>query len=297
MIFKELVLENFGPYKGKQIINLTPEKETNNAPIILFGGMNGGGKTTLMDSIRLALYGKRSDCSNRENLSYNDFLIQCINHQISLGEKTQIELTFEHIVNDQWIELKIVRYWEKNVKDGKDNLVILEGEFPDLNLTENWEEYVENFLPLGISNLFLFDGEQVKELAEKNIPTPALQDAIKSLLGLELADKLTTDLDILVVKKNKEFQQDIEDKNLVNFQEELALLEEQKKDLLQELTIAENSLKIVTKSHRQASNNLRDEGGKIATEKQQLQVKQKSLTNNIDSIYTELKYLASQLSL
>ncbi|WP_373480178.1 DNA sulfur modification protein DndD [Geminocystis sp.] len=294
MIFKELVLENFGPYKGKQIINLTPEKETNNAPIILFGGMNGGGKTTLMDSIRLALYGKRSDCSNRENLSYNDFLIQCINHQISLGEKTQIELTFEHIVNDQWIELKIVRYWEKNVKDGKDNLVILEGEFPDLNLTENWEEYVENFLPLGISNLFLFDGEQVKELAEKNIPTPALQDAIKSLLGLELADKLTTDLDILVVKKNKEFQQDIEDKNLVNFQEELALLQEQKKDLLQELTIAENSLKIVTKSHRQASNNLRDEGGKIATEKQQLQVKQKSLTNNIDSIYTELKYLASQ---
>jgi DNA sulfur modification protein DndD len=294
MIFKELVLENFGPYKGKNIINLIPEKGLENAPIILFGGMNGGGKTTLMDSIRLALYGRRSDCSNRENLSYNDFLIQCINNQISLGDKTRIELTFEHIVNDQWIELKIVRYWDQNIKDGKDNLGIIEGEFPDINLTDNWDEYVENFLPLGISNLFLFDGEQVKELAEQDLPTNAVKEAMKSLLGLELADKLVLDLEVLINRKDKALDQEIAGQNFADVEGELLLLEEQKKTLLAELTLEEKQLKIANKTYRQASDNLKNEGGKIAAEKHKLHDKQKSLENEIENIYSELRYLASQ---
>jgi DNA sulfur modification protein DndD len=66
MIFQELVLENFGPYKGRQVFNLRLGKEQQT--IILFGGMNGGGKTTLMDAIRLALYGHRAPCSTRGSL-------------------------------------------------------------------------------------------------------------------------------------------------------------------------------------------------------------------------------------
>ena len=96
MIFTELVLENFGPYLGKQVINLRPEADDNTRPIILFGGMNGGGKTTLMDAIRLALYGIRAQCSNRGNLSYGDFLSQCVNRNTPLGENTRVELAFQH---------------------------------------------------------------------------------------------------------------------------------------------------------------------------------------------------------
>lgn len=44
MLFTELVLENFGPYAGKNIINLRTEKDNQTRPIILIGGMNGGGK-------------------------------------------------------------------------------------------------------------------------------------------------------------------------------------------------------------------------------------------------------------
>jgi DNA sulfur modification protein DndD len=66
MIFLELVLQNFGPYAGRQIINLNPRVDAEEfRPIILLGGMNGGGKTTLMDAIRLALYGHRAQCSTR----------------------------------------------------------------------------------------------------------------------------------------------------------------------------------------------------------------------------------------
>lgn len=292
--FKELILENFGPYKGKNIINLSPQNTSNNSPIILFGGMNGGGKTTLMDAIRLALYGRRAECLNRENLSYNDFLLQCINKKIDLGEKTRIELTFEHIVDGDSLELKIVRHWQQNVKDGQDNLGVIEGDFPDLNLTQSWDEYMENFLPLGISSLFLFDGEQVKELAEQDLPSAKVKDAIKSLLGLELADKLALDLDILVARKQKELAQNKYVQELEYFEEQLIILEKKKQGLFQDLKIAENQLRAANKKYRQASSNLRNLGVKIASEKETLRIEKEALEDKLQVINSNLLSLSAQ---
>lgn len=114
MKFIEIVLQNFGPYCGKQVINLDTQVDDENfRPILLLGGMNGGGKTTLMDAMRLALYGHRAQCSTRGNLSYGDFLSQCVNSDSNSLDKTRIELTFEHIQEGKATKYKIVRYWEK----------------------------------------------------------------------------------------------------------------------------------------------------------------------------------------
>jgi DNA sulfur modification protein DndD len=56
MILDSITLNNFGAYCGRQEAILTPE---DGKPIILFGGMNGGGKTTLLDAIQLASMDKR----------------------------------------------------------------------------------------------------------------------------------------------------------------------------------------------------------------------------------------------
>lgn len=295
LIFKELILENFGPYHGRNVIDLTPKSDDDqDAPIILVGGMNGGGKTTLMDSIRLALYGRRADCSSRENLSYKEFLNQCVNKNIALGEKTKIELKFEHIINDQWVELKIVRFWEKNSREGGDNLSILEGDYPELNLTESWDDYIEKFLPLGISNLFLFDGEQVKELAEQELLTPSVIDAIKSLLGLELADKLALDLDVLVSRKQKEIDIYADRKELVDIETELVSLETEKKNIFDSLKQEENKLKKLQKSHDQTLNILREIGEKLATEKEKLRGKKTLLESQIKEGRSHLQQLSAK---
>ena len=57
MILDSIILENFGAYGGRQEAILTPEE---GKPIILFGGMNGGGKTTLLDAVQLAFYGPKA---------------------------------------------------------------------------------------------------------------------------------------------------------------------------------------------------------------------------------------------
>ena len=274
MIFLELVLQNFGPYAGKQIINLNPQiDEDNTRPIILLGGMNGGGKTTLIDAIRLALYGQRAQCSTRGNLSYSDFLTQCVNSKANPTEKTRIELVFEHIEEDKLIKYRVVRTWEKNPKDGKDHLGILGDDetWPIDSLVNIWDEYIENILPLGISNLFLFDGEQVKELAEQEIPPPIVVDAINGLLGLELADKLAIDLEILVNRKKREFA---DTKDLAKLEEiETRLQEKQEEYKKNNLKLINLNIEVteLEKIHEEALDRFVNEGGKIAAERSQLE--------------------------
>ena len=277
MIFLELVLQNFGPYPGRQTINLRPETNGNLRPIILFGGMNGGGKTTLMDAIRLALYGQRAQCSTRGNLSYNDFLTQCVNSNASPIEKTRVELVFEHVKEGKMEEWRIVRTWTKNPKEGKDELGIVIGEWPDKSVASIWDEYIENILPLGISNLFLFDGEQVKELAELETPPQAVIDAISNLLGLELAGRLSIDLNILAQRKRKEIASVKQRSELEEIEQRLAEYKEEQKQVKEKLKELKQQLELAKKHEEKASNKFVAEGGKIAQDRSQLQQKIKEL--------------------
>ncbi|MGB5769112.1 MAG: DNA sulfur modification protein DndD [Crocosphaera sp.] len=293
MLFTELVLQNFGPYAGKNVINLRTEKNNETRPIILIGGMNGGGKTTLMDAIRLALYGQRAQCSTRNNLSYNDFLVQAINNQTNLGEETRIELAFEHFIDDQWKELRIVRRWNKHPKDGKDVLGILDTDWPDKALADTWDEYIETLLPLGISNLFLFDGEQVKELAEQETPPSTVIEAIQSLLGLELVEKLSIDLDVLVSRKRKNIASKSQLKTIEEIESKLNFYNQELEKAKQYFSSVNNQLKRAQKKAKEASERFRIEGGKIAAESSSLKKTIDELKDKIQQQRDEMVNLAA----
>ncbi len=302
MIFTELILQNFGPYYGKNVINLKTNMEDHSSPIILFGGMNGGGKTTIMDAIRLALYGPRAQCSTRGNLSYSDFLNQCVNNNaakeldIETDHQTRIELSFEHYHSERWKELKIVRYWTKNPKDGKDNLGILEGEWPDMALANTWDEYIETLLPVGISNLFLFDGEQVKELAEQEKPPQGVFEAIKALLGLELADKLALDLDILASRKRKTLADEFQLANLEEIELKLSKLNQEKELIKQEESTLKDQVEIAQREQIKAAADFRYQGGKIASEKSKLQTTIEHLKTDAEKQRDLLREIGANLA-
>ena len=297
MIFLELVLQNFGPYSGRQVINLDPRKDENPRPIILLGGMNGGGKTTLMDAIRLALYGHRAQCSTRGNLSYNDFLNQCVNSKANPAEKTRIELVFEHIEDDKPVKYRIVRTWEKNPKDGKDSLGILgdDDTWPVDSLVNTWDDYIENLLPLGISNLFLFDGEQVRNLAEQESPPQIVIEAICGLLGLELSDRLAVDLDILVNRKLKEVGNSQDLANLEEIETRLTQQQEDYQTTEEKLEAIKNQVEELEQKQQEAFDKFISEGGKIAAERNQLELQQDTKTAEIEQVRQSMCELAADV--
>ncbi len=69
MILNRVTLTDFGTFRGCQQITLTPKA---NRPIVLFGGKNGVGKTTLLEAIRLCFYGPSW---NGQRLSRDQYLL------------------------------------------------------------------------------------------------------------------------------------------------------------------------------------------------------------------------------
>jgi len=287
MIFTELVLENFGAYADRNVFDLRPGQDDEVRPIVLLGGMNGGGKTTLMDAIRLALYGQRARCSTRGNLGYGSFLAQSINSRIE-SNTAKIELSFEHIVNDQWKEFKIIRAWDKQDSLSKDSLSIQVDHDYDDTLAQSWDEYVENILPLGISNLFLFDGEQVKELAELDTPPQSVVEAISNLLGLELAEKLAVDLDVLLSRKRKIVANKSQLQTLEEIEARLSQLEDRKQESLKIIAERQEQLVKAQKKQRAAYNKFRQDGGKIAAERSNLETNIEVTKQDIAQLRNEL---------
>jgi DNA sulfur modification protein DndD len=294
MIFTELVLQNFGPYAGRHVINLRPDTQDFLRPIILIGGMNGGGKTTLMDAIRLALYGQRAQCSTRNNLSYSEFLIQSIHNYKKLsGDSTRIELEFEHIIEGDWKKLRVVRYWRAQLKEGKDTLGILFEDQIDDGLAATWDEYIESILPLGISNLFLFDGEQVKELAEQDSPPLSVIEAIHSLLGLELVERLSVDLGVLINRKRKSLASDQELETIETLEAKIEVYQKEVDKYGKELKNLQDQLEKSREIYEEAFEKFRLEGGKIAADKSQLETERRNLEETENKYRQELTLLAA----
>ncbi|HAV1866499.1 TPA: DNA sulfur modification protein DndD, partial [Enterobacter hormaechei subsp. steigerwaltii] len=202
MILEELKLNNFGIYKGIHEISLDSPDPLK--PVILIGALNGAGKTTFLDALQLALYGKFAKCSNRGRLSYSAFLEKNINH-FAEQKKASVTIRFRH--NDNTFKphvYEIERSWEKiDKKDCKEKVTVLYNGVHDLLLSENWDEIVNEFIPQSISELFFFDGEKIENIADPKRSAEFLKTGIEALLGLENLSQLSNNLKVIKRRKQE----------------------------------------------------------------------------------------------
>ena len=174
--------------------------------IVLFGGVNGAGKTTPLDAIQLALYGSRARCSKRAGLAYDEFLRKSIHHGVSDGEGAGISLAFRYASAGEEHVYDVRRSW--NVQRGKvreEMRVLLDGEV-DRWHSEHWHQLVEDFFPLEVSQLFFFDAEKIRSLAEDETSSQVLGSAVKSLLGLDVAERLIGDASVVEASLRKKME-------------------------------------------------------------------------------------------
>lgn len=198
MILEQLRLRNFCLFRGRQTFDLSP-RERNGRPltIILFGGLNGGGKTTLLDAIQLALYGSRARCSKRAGTSYDEFLRQSINHGVGPDEGASVVLSFRYFTEGQEHIYEICRAWQCTGEQVREELRIFKDGSPDAWLSDHWTQLVEELIPLEVSQLFFFDAEKIRSLAEDESSSRILGTAIKALLGLDIVERLVSDATVL----------------------------------------------------------------------------------------------------
>lgn len=222
MILTQLSLRNFCLFRGEQTFDLSPGvSRGKRTPIVLFGGINGGGKTTILDAVQLVLYGMRAKCSKRNDKPYDRFLRESIHDGVDKSEGASIHLAFRYAAQGEEHLYEVTRSWSEIRGRIREKVQVCRDGEPDGWLSDNWNQIVEELIPFGIAQLCFFDAEKVRFLAEDETSTQALGEAIKSLLGLDLVERLVTDAGVLEGRLAKRVHQSAELKELERLEQEL----------------------------------------------------------------------------
>ncbi len=279
MIFEEFVLENFGIYKGRHLINLLPV--SSKKVIILFGGLNGSGKTTLLEALQLVLYGKFA----KTTVNYLDYLAKMINRNVDPVDGANLELQFRHFREGKEEAIRIRRSWSLNGKKIKESVEVQRDGVLDPVITERWYEYVEEFIPAQIASLFFFDGEKIEAFANPDKAAQLLRIGIQALLGLDLVDRLDTDLLTIERKRKAQLQSQQTIDEIMELEKQLKQLTIEKKNIKQQKTKIKLSLKDLKITQDKLKKEYRREGGELFEQRQLIEndlknTKQQLLQNN-----------------
>lgn len=231
MIFDELMLHDFGIYAGQQTIKLTPSSPKK--PVIMFYGLNGCGKTTILEALQVVLFGHQAPFLEGQN--FNQYMSQRINNRSQHGQAS-LRLDFHRHENGQLVQYRIYRIWKKTLSGLKESLEVIKDGRKNNLLSSRWDEYVEEIISARLAHFFFFDGEKIEEYASEAGAQQLISMGLQRLLGLDLITKSTQDLATL---RRRKLSQNI-DKNaddglkqeISQKQETLAQLEEEKDKLV-----------------------------------------------------------------
>jgi len=284
MIIKSLTLNNFRVFSGNNDINLAPQ--STDKSIILFGGLNGTGKTSILAGIRVALYGRAAFGINMTAAEYQEQLAALIHNGNGITQnKASIELVFTYSQQGVESEYKVIRTWQRGQKD---KLFLYKNDIPESSLGyDQCQAFLNELIPIGIADLFFFDGEKIADLAEDQSGN-VLRTAVRRLLGIDVIERLKNDLNIFLKPHQAQAMPD-------KLKKEIATLEAQRKDLedLSDILVNEadglaTPIIALNKDISDANNSVMDLGGAWAKTKAQeearvkeLQTLKKSLEANI----------------
>ena len=298
MILHKLTLNNVGLFRGKQTIHLTPNSRK---PVILIGGMNGVGKTTLLDAVRLCLYGRRT-LGNRVKLNeYHEHLSKII-HRNSNSDLTfdsaSVSLEFEYARDNEKKEYRVERFWkrQKNRETVKEELTIYENNRLNTGFeTEHWQDYINELIPFGISQFFFFDGENIQKLVDDSSHDVFLQESIKTLLGLNLVERLQLDLRIYADRLAKHRSPEPVQKKIKEVESEIDTLRSLQTELEEHAESLHIQIEKIEAQITRQESRITAEGGSYVERRESLKLRRGQLFADIEALKNDIRYLCGGL--
>lgn len=213
MLLTKVTLKNYGVFRNENVFDFTCSQEK---PIILCGGTNGAGKTTIFESIMLCLYGISFFDKRTTRKEYEKFLRQKIHRYLGTpisADIASIIIEFKFFHNGGVDDYSVERTWRN--EDGKtiEELIIQKNGEPLDSVEESqWQSFVQELIPRGIAKLFFFDGEKIVKIAEEGNEDIEIKSSFDTLLGLDLVEQLNSDLRIHILRNIKGNAKEIQKK-------------------------------------------------------------------------------------
>ena len=211
MTIREIELNNFRIYKGKNKINLSPNGDRN---LIIVSGNNGFGKTTFLMSLVWCLYGKnmaKVDELYRKEIDekggYSKYIGNSLNFEAHKEGITRfsVAVTFTdvEIPDTPCTEITIVRSYDNATNYDDELEILIDGRKSDLfsgtkeEIAKEEEIFIRDYiLPIEIAKFFFFDAEKIVSFAQINTPEQRkeLSLAYSQVLGIQKYEDLKSEL-------------------------------------------------------------------------------------------------------
>lgn len=187
MLIQRIKVSNYKTYLDLDL-DLTVDEER---PIILIGGSNGGGKTTLFEAISGALYGLKIE--NREH--FMELLNQGAVGKVKPEIVLEIKFAGKVLGQDQIYKLRrtyVLNPAEKPLESVNLNMngnVFVYGSMTTpkerIRAEKEVNKIIKANLPQELSQYFLFDAMQSSELLKKNVFAQTIRDNFENVLGFK----------------------------------------------------------------------------------------------------------------
>lgn len=295
MIFNKLCVTNLGNFAGTHELCLRPSDAKVIKPIILFGGLNGAGKTTIFDAIKLCLYGPEMFGAITAT-KYQEYLRQKIHSSkitVVQPNSAGIAVEFDYAHLGTVCTYQVERMWEISGQKVLETLSIEKNGLPlDDVEKDGWQDFIKEIIPLGLSQLFFFDGEKIQKMMSDD-SNEELKKSILSLLGLDLVERLQVDLKIYRSKFLKGVSTESFAKEISALEGQKELIEASIRKLLDDKAGLENSIQQLSVRIADYRNKIAAQGEGYYRNRVSLEEKKNSLGHDIDSIKDKLRELAA----
>lgn len=197
-----LNVTDLGLFRGRHDFDLTPVRNPDGGHrnLIVIRGRNGVGKSTLFQALALALHGSLSLGPRASRDEYNHFLLKKI-HRAKPGgsqmanESASVALSFEYVLSGRPLRVQVERRFELNGMSVAEKLrVLCDGNPPDVDAAD-YQTWINDLVPPRIADLCFFDAEHLDAISDKERSTASLAYALNRLLGLDLIERLRSDLE------------------------------------------------------------------------------------------------------
>lgn len=241
--FTGLVIENFGPFKGTQTVDFVDADG-----VTIIWGNNGRGKTTLLNIIRYALFGKYQNrrgvdvdlpsLANLEGKKDGKYDFKVVLKMLNDG--IHYELTRQYVVRKGIINPQRNDDYEEHVFLKKEGAILS----PDQR-----EHELNLIMPSEVSRFFLFDGELLQEyeelLMEGTQTGATIKESIEQILGVPVLTNGAIDtnsaLEEYRKEKNKIAQSNAQTQKIAS---QMSVLEAEKQEQAVELERLKGELTI-----------------------------------------------------
>lgn len=247
MIFEYIKFNNYRPYFGEQILYFRDSKvneSIHKKNIVLIGGLNGHGKTSLINSIYICLFGHRKFKNQKE---YRDYISKSvnINHVQNGGKEGCIELAFTDESGSYAIEVAFVEgHNEEFRKIYKLNTQLQKEREIQLS-TEEFYDFIDSRIPLDVAQFFIFDAEKIRDLVGDQEKDETIR-AIQKVVSLNLYNQLLIDIDKIYFNLTKDIKSKTNDKEINMLFKKLELISSKLEELELKLTETDEEFKILS---------------------------------------------------